>query len=36
MTQTQRFRGTAEPKQQFSFEVENRIAAYFAFANQSR
>ena len=34
MTQTQRFRGTAEPKQQFSFEVENQIAAYFAFANQ--
>ena len=34
MNQAQRFRGTVEPKQQFSFEVENRVAAYFAFANQ--
>ncbi len=34
MKQAQRFRGTAEPKQQFSFEVENQVAAYFAFANR--
>jgi len=34
MNQTQRFKGTAEPKQQFHFEVENQVAAYFAFANQ--